>query len=88
MRANPLRAEVMGSNPIPRPRATEDELHQAWLRGYTSALAALAQFGQDTIYDEVVEAGEPDPMIRQGRRDGAMRWSGLSGYVRRQRSKR
>ena len=56
---------------------------QSWLRGYTVALATLSQFDQDTIYDAVVAGGEPDAMIRQARRDGAMRWSGLSGYVRR-----
>ena len=61
---------------------------QAWLRGYTVALAALSQFGEDTIYDAVVVQGEPDAMIRQARRDGAMRWSGLSGYVRRNRAAR
>lgn len=61
----------------------EEEIYQAWLRGYTVALATLVQFGQDTIYDAVVEQGEPEAMIRQARRDGAMRWSGLTGYVRR-----
>lgn len=85
MRANPLRAEVMSSNLIPRPRTTPDELHVAWLRGYTAALAALAQFRQDTIYDEVVDSGEPHAMLIQARRDGALRWSGLSGYHRRRR---
>ena len=58
-------------------------INQAWLRGYTVALAALAQFDQSTIYDAVVDGGEPEAIIRQARRDGAMRWSGLSGYVRR-----
>ena len=62
-----------------------EEIHQAWLRGYTAALATLAQFGQDTIYDAVVKEGEPEALLRQARRDGAMRWSGLAGYVRRTR---
>lgn len=66
---------------------TTEELHRAWLRGYTVALATLAQFGQDTIYDAVVAQGEPDAMIVQARRDGAMRWSGLTGYVRRARGR-
>ncbi len=56
-----------------------------WLRGFTVALASLAQFHEDTIYDEVVWSGEPEAVIRQARRDGTMRWSGLSGYVRRTR---
>ena len=58
-------------------------LDRSWLRGYTVALAALAQFDQSTIYDAVVNNGEPEAIIRLARRDGAMRWSGLSGYVRR-----
>ena len=57
-----------------------------WRRGYTAALASFSQWGEDTIYDEAVEAsGEPDELIRQARKDGAMRWSGLSGYVKRQK---
>jgi hypothetical protein len=61
----------------------EASLERAWLRGFTVALASLAPFGQDTIYDEVVSSGDPEALIRQARKDGAMRWSGLSGYVRR-----
>lgn len=52
------------------------------------ALAVLAQFGEDTIYDEVVSSGEPEAVVSQARKDGAMRWSGLSGYVRREKEKR
>lgn len=60
-------------------------LHRAWLRGVTAALAPLAQFGEDTIYDEVVSSVGSEDVIQQARRDGAMRWSGLSRYVRRHR---
>lgn len=60
---------------------------RAWRRGYTAALAALSPYEEDTIFDEVVDAsGEPEALIGQAREDGAMRWSGLSGYVRRSRS--
>ena len=60
-----------------------DARHRTWLRGYIAALAALAPFNQDTIYDTVVREGEEEAMIYQARRDGAMGWSGLTGYVRR-----
>lgn len=55
-----------------------------WMRGYIAALAALAQFEEDTMYDEVVDAAGGG-LVEQARKDGAMRWSGLTGYVRRQR---
>jgi hypothetical protein len=58
-------------------------LYREWLRGFTVALASLTQFREDTIYDEVVSSGEPEALIRLARRDGTLRWSGLSGYVRR-----
>ena len=62
--------------------------HRAWRRGYTAALAALSPAGEDTIFDEVVDAsGEPDALIDRARKDGAMRWSGLSGYVRREKER-
>ena len=57
---------------------------RSWLWGYICALAPLAQYGQDTIFDEVVDSfGEAEALIKRARRDGAMRWSGLSAYVRR-----
>ena len=56
-----------------------------WNRGFIAALAALAQYEQDTIYDDVVQSGGSEELVAQARKDGAMRWSGLSGYVRRER---
>ena len=59
---------------------------KAWLRGFTVALASLHIWDLGTIYDGVVdESGEADALIRQARKDGAMRWSGLSGFVRRRK---
>ena len=56
----------------------------SWCRGYTAALGALAPWEEDTVFDAVVNAcGAPEALIVQARKDGAMRWSGLSGYVRR-----
>jgi hypothetical protein len=61
---------------------------EAWYRGYTCALAPLSFYGEDSIFDYVVEnAGNVGVLIKQTRKDGAMRWSGLSGYVRRERQK-
>jgi len=56
---------------------------QAWYRGFIAALAPLAPFEEDTIYDEVVNTVDEAELIQQARKDGAMRWSGLSRYVRR-----
>ncbi len=62
------------------------EYNRGWLRGYTVALAALAPAGEDTLYDGVVEESQvEEELIAQARKDGAMRWSGLSGYVRRRK---
>ena len=58
---------------------------RSWLCGYICALVALAPYGDDTIFDDVVEgSGDVNALIKRARRDGAMRWSGLSGYVRRE----
>jgi hypothetical protein len=55
-----------------------------WYRGFTVALVALAPYEEDTIFDDVVEnCGDVEALIDRARKDGAMRWSGLSGYVRR-----
>ena len=60
------------------------EEQKAYYRGYICALAVLSAYGQDTIFDDVVDSsGEAEALVRQARRDGAMRWSGLSAYVRR-----
>ena len=67
-------------------KATGDRMHddRALCRGYICALAALALWDQDTIFDNIVKAyGNPEALIDQARRDRAMRWSGLSGYLQR-----
>ncbi len=62
------------------------EYNRGWLRGYTVALAGLRIWGVGTIYDGVVEESQvEEELIAQARKDGAMRWSGLSGYVRRRK---
>lgn len=56
-----------------------------FLRGATAVLAAMAIHEQDSMYDECVRSIGADDLIRQARRDGAMRWSGLDKYVKRVR---
>ena len=57
---------------------------EGWIWGYVCALAPLSEFGEDTIFDHVVDSsGAAEALIKHARRSGAMRWSGLSGYVRR-----
>ena len=57
-----------------------------WLWGYICALAALHEYEEDTLFDHVVDSfGEAEALVKEARRDGAMRWSGLSGYVRRKK---
>ena len=62
----------------------EAKVKKDWLWGYICALAPLNEYGEDSIFDHVVDSSsEAEALIKQARRDGAMRWSGLSGYVRR-----
>ena len=63
---------------------TQAMTDREWYRGFTVALSVLAAYGEDTIFDDVVDnSGNVEALIKRARKDGAMRWSGLSGYVRR-----
>lgn len=55
-----------------------------FLRGVTAALAVLEVSGEgcSTLYEEIVGTVGGAKLIRQARRDGAMRWSGLGKYTR------
>lgn len=56
-------------------------------RGSIIALGTLWAIDKDTVvYDHVVDALGPDDLIDQARKDGNMRWSGLSDYIRRHKS--
>lgn len=51
-------------------------------RGAICALGTLWAIQRDTVvFDEVVEALGPDDLVKQARKDGNMRWSGLSDYL-------
>lgn len=65
-------------------RREKEREKKNWRWGYICALAALNDYGEDTIFDHLVDAtGEAEALVKKARRDGAMKWSGLSGYVRR-----
>ena len=53
-----------------------------FFRGVITSLAVLKGFGMDTIYEEIIKTVGEDELVRIARSDGAMRWSGLSGYRR------
>ena len=61
----------------------EQREKREWYRGFIAALAPLAQFEEDTIYDEVVCTVNEEELIQQARKDGAMKWSGLTEYRKR-----
>jgi len=56
-------------------------LHKpSFYAGVLSALAVIAQHDERTLFDEVVTMiGETD-LVKAARRQGSMRWSGLSRY--------
>ncbi|MBC8485727.1 MAG: hypothetical protein H8D45_06770 [Bacteroidetes bacterium] len=48
--------------------------------GVLSALAVVVIFDEQTIFDEIVKEVGEDELVKTARKDGAMRWSGLSKY--------
>ena len=66
----------------------QGKLHEpSFYAGVLSALAIIAVHDEATIFDEIVAATGETELVKTARRDGAMRWSGLSqhGYGRRDR---
>lgn len=56
-------------------------------RGAICAIGTLWAIERNTVvYDEVVSALGPDDLVKQARKDGTMRWSGLSGYLKRKKA--
>ena len=49
-------------------------------RGMLAALAVVASFDEETIYQAIVNTTDENLLIQIARRDGSMRWSGLSRY--------
>ena len=52
--------------------------HKEFYRGMTAAIAVLWGHGAETYIEDILATVNADELIAQARRDGAMRWSGLS----------
>lgn len=61
------------------------EIDVGFMVGVVCARAVVKVHGQDTIFDEIVASVGEENLLAEARRSGAMRWSGLSDYVRRNR---
>ena len=48
--------------------------------GILTALSVVAQADQQTVFDEIVKNVGADALVKTARRDGCMKWSGLSKY--------
>ena len=57
------------------------DANKEFYRGMTAAIAVLSGHGADTFIEEILDTVDADELIAQARRDGAMRWSGLSKIV-------
>lgn len=53
--------------------------------GVLSALTIVSAAGQDTCRDEIIAATGEDDLIRVARKTGAMRWSGMSRWLKEQK---
>lgn len=60
------------------PKITEEQVQ--FYRGITAALTVVAHFDEETIFREIVATVDESFLVRIARRDGTMRWSGLSKY--------
>ena len=59
----------------------DTKLHMpSFYAGVLSALAIVAIHDERTLFDEIVDATGELQLVKRARRDGAMRWSGLSKY--------
>jgi hypothetical protein len=64
-----------------------DRLMREWYRGAVCTLGVLWDYSDDTVvYDQIIENYNPDELIEVARKDGNMRQSGLSGYLKRQKA--
>ena len=59
----------------------KSNLHiQSFYAGVLSALAIIAIHDERTLFDEIVSTVGETELVKTARKDGAMRWSGLSQY--------
>jgi len=60
---------------------TMSKMHKgSFYAGILTALSVVAAADARTIFDEIVKQVDETALIKTARRDGAMRWSGLSKY--------
>lgn len=59
----------------------KSKLHlSSFYAGVLSALVIVANHDERTLFDEIVDATGETELVKRARKDGAMRWSGLSKY--------
>jgi tetrahydromethanopterin S-methyltransferase subunit A len=59
----------------------KSKLHtQSFYAGILSALAIIAIHDERTLFDEIVSATGAIELVETARKDGVMRWRGLSKY--------
>ena len=57
------------------------KMHKAsFYAGILTALSCVVQADERVLFDEIVKQVDVDALIKTARRDGCMRWSGLSRY--------
>ena len=61
----------------------EDKTHVDFYHGVIVALAVVELHQQDVMFDEIVGSVGSEKLLNVARRNGDMRWSGLSRYVKR-----
>lgn len=62
------------------------EWDKGFSAGIVSALAVLRAWREDgAMYDEIVQSAGEAEVLAEAKRSGAMRWSGLDAYKRRQK---
>lgn len=58
--------------------------NREFYHGVMCALAVVKTLEDGTLFDEIVETMDGAALLKEARRSGKMRWSGLDRYIRRQ----
>ncbi len=57
----------------------------SFYQGVIACLGVVELFGQDTLFREIVNTMDADKLLEVARRNGDLKWSGLSRYKRERR---
>jgi hypothetical protein len=57
---------------------TKQKTHPDFYHGVIAALAVVELYQQDVLFDEIVASVNAADLLKVARRNGDMRWSGLS----------